>query len=121
MFNTGTDKFASTMDVDLSPAAAVTADGNSASVKIGDRGTVRLTLAVSGVDGTNPTMDVTIQTSADDGDADPWRTLGTFAQVTADGEARKSFGGADKYIRANFNIGGTDDPTFTISLTGEAL
>lgn len=117
-YDTGTGRSIHRMDLDMSPAAAVTADANGTAVLIGDRGTVRLTLEVSDVDGTNPTLDVDIETSEDGSD---WRVLGSFAQLDDDGSERKSFGGADRYIRAVYDIGGTDNPTFTVSLTGEAL
>lgn len=112
-YNTGTDKWASRLPLDMSPAAAVTETVNGDAVKIGDRGTVRLSLDVTACTGS---LDVAIQTS-EDGEND-WRQIGTFTQATGVTSERKSFGGADAYIRAVFTIV-TGPSTFT--LEGEAV
>ncbi len=52
----------------------------SASWEMGERTTLRLALAVSVKSGTNPTLDVTVQTSHDG--AKSWRSLGAFDQKT---------------------------------------
>ncbi len=66
--------------------------------------------------GVPPTLDVTLQTSKDDTN---WRTLGTFAQISAAGSERKSFPGCDRYVRATWDLGGTS-ASFTFSIAGDA-
>jgi hypothetical protein len=118
-FPTGTGVSAQRLDVDFSRAVALTADVNSEGADIGDRGTLRLDLTIpAGVTGTSPTLDVTLQTSADNA---TWRILGTFAQKTAAGTERKSFGGCDKFVRAVFDVGGTSPNFGLVSLKGYAV
>jgi hypothetical protein len=104
-------------DVTLAASAARTANGAGAAVDVGTATAASLVLAVTASGGTTPTLDVTIQTRHDAGDA--WRTVGTFAQKTAAGSERKSFGPLDNEVRASWAIAGTT-PTFTFSVAGEA-
>lgn len=108
------------VDVTLHASGAETATGSSAGVELADKGTVRLTLAVTAASGTTPTLDITIETSSDNGVSDSWRSLGTFTQATGTTTAYKSFGGCDRYVRSRRTIGGTT-PSFTYSITGEAV
>lgn len=87
-----------------------------AAVPCGDRGTVRLTLDVTAVSGTDPTLAVTLETSEDDV---LWRTLGTFVTATAIGKERKVFPGCDRFVRANEVLGGSASPTVTRKISGE--
>jgi hypothetical protein len=103
--------------LDLGLVAAQTASGNGASQDMGAKGSARLTLDVTAASGTTPTLDVTLQTSED---ALTWRTLGTFAQKTIVSAERKSFGGADRYVRALWVIAGTT-PSFTFTVRGEGV
>lgn len=66
--------------------------------------------------GVPPTLDVTLQTSKDDS---IWRTLGTFAQMSAAGSERKSFPGCDRYVRATWDLNGTS-ASFMFSIAGDA-
>lgn len=111
------NRFMSVGKVVLAGAVTRTADGNGATVEIGDQGTLRLRLNVTAASGTSPTLDITLQTSKD---ASTWRTLGTFAQATAVGAERKSFSGCDRYVRANADLGGTT-PSFTYTIDGETV
>ncbi|XXX79163.1 hypothetical protein WMF30_10355 [Sorangium sp. So ce134] len=111
------NRFVSVGNVVLAGAVTRTADGNGATVEIGDQGTLRLRLNVTAASGTSPTLDITLQTSKDGGS---WRTLGTFAQATAVGSESKSFSGADRYVRANADLGGTT-PSFTYTIDGETV
>lgn len=109
-------QWADTVDAELVASAARTATFQSAALEIGDRGTACLTLDVTAVSGTAPTLDVAIETSAD---GTTWRALASFAQKTVAGSERKSFVGCDRFIRANCTIAGTT-PSFTFSVAGEA-
>lgn len=100
-------------------STTATASGNGPAVPSGPYNTFRLTLNVTDASGTTPTMTVTIQTSADG--STNWTTLGTaFNAATAVGTQRKVLSGADRFIRAQYTIGGTT-PSFTFSVTGQAL
>lgn len=99
-------------------AASFTTTADSDVLEI-DKGTLCLDLTVGGTPtGTNPTLDVTIQTSKD---KVTWRTLITFTQATAAGTERKSAGGFDRFVKAVLTIGGTASPTFPgVSISGDA-
>lgn len=105
-------------DVSLAASAARTATGSGTAVALGDLGTMRLVFDVTAAAGGTPTLDVTVETSYDGSTG--WRSLGTFAQKTAAGTERKSFAGCDRFVRATWTIGGTT-PSFTFSITGEAV
>jgi hypothetical protein len=106
-------------DVDAVTLAkgALTANRDSTPVAT-DRGVVRLTLDVTAVSGTSPTLDVTIQTSFD---KQSWTNVGTFTQATGVGKQRKVFTGLDRYVRAHEVLGGSDTPTVTRTIQGELV
>jgi hypothetical protein len=108
-------QYANTEAVVLSPAAALTEDGNSASLELGDRAVARLTLAATAVSA-GDTLDVTVQTSRD---GTTWYTSGTFTQVTTTGSETKCFL-LDRFVRAAYNVTGSD-VSITCTLTGEAV
>lgn len=105
-FPTGTDVSARRLPLDLVPAAAQVGDDEGGAVKVGDRGTARLTLAVTAVTGVDPELDVDLETS-EDGEND-WRVAGSFTQATEPGSERLSFGGLDRYVRAAWDIAGEE-------------
>lgn len=72
-------RFANTEQVIMLPSQAFPA-GNTigAAIEAGGKTLVRLTLAATAKSGTNPTLDVTVQTARSP--AGPWRSVGTFAQ-----------------------------------------
>jgi hypothetical protein len=110
------------VDGTLHAAGPETVTGNGTGVELGDKGTVRAVLVITAVAGTNPTLDITVETSSDNGVTDAWRSLGTFAQQTATTTGVfKSFGGCDRYVRSRRTIGGTGSPSFTYSIVGEAV
>lgn len=98
-----------------------TATGNSTPIEVGDRGVANLEVVVTAASGTTPTLDIAIQTSKDGSGTGlgAWRTIASFAQLTAAGSERKSFAGLDRFVRATSTIGGTT-PSFTYSVKGEA-
>lgn len=87
------------------------ADETSAKIECGEKTVACLSLVVSAVT-SSPTLDVTIQTSAD---GSTWRTVAAFAQATGAGSERKSFSGLDRFVRADLNIGGTGTITYKLS------
>lgn len=106
-----------TLDLTLAASAARAVTGSGDAVEVRDNRTVVATLDVDAASGTTPALDVTLETSADGA---TWRTLGTFAQKTAAGVERKSFPGADRFVRATWTIAGTT-PSFTFSVVAEAV
>lgn len=116
-YNKQNGEWADTEAVTLHGSAARTSSANGSAVELGDRGTMRLLLDVTAASGTNPTLAVTIETSYD---GVTWREIGAFTALGAIGSQRASFPGADRYVRARWGIGGSD-PSFTFSVSGEAV
>lgn len=111
-------RFAAVYDAPLVASAARDATFTSDTYEMGELSTLRMNLDVTAASGTTPTLDVVIQTS-NDGSTN-WQALGTFAQKTAASSERNVFPGADRFVRVVCTIGGTT-PSFTFSLSGEAL
>lgn len=111
-------RHANTEDVILAPSAARNAAFEGGALELGDRQTLRLLLNVTAASGTSPTLDVTVKTRRDASDA--WRTVAAFAQATGVGSERKCFSGLDREVKVDAAIGGTNTPSFTWSVTGEA-
>ncbi len=100
----GTDQVAGTVDVGIENKGY---------------NTLRLTLAVTAVGGTSPTLDVTIQHSPDNS---TWATLGTaFTQKVGAGTERKILTGVDRFVRAHCVVGGTGGAHVTYGLTGDGV
>ena len=108
-------QFANTLDCTIQASTTLSANTASDGFELGDRGTARLTLSVTSQVGT--TLDVAIETSADNGATDAWRAIASFTQATTTTTQRKSFAGCDRFIRANPTIVGG---AFTFSVSGEA-
>lgn len=117
-YKMGNGRWADTDDLTLHASAARTATGNGDSIELGDVGVLRLLLDVTANAGTDETLDVAVETSYD---ATTWRQLGTFTQATGVTSERKSFSGADRYVRVVYTIGGTGSPSFTFAISGEAV
>ena len=71
-------------------------------------------LDVTAVAGTNPTLDVAIQVSADDA---VYITVQSFSQITSTGTVYKALTNFGKWVRLVYTIGGTDSPSFTVNST----
>ncbi len=110
-------QWADTEDVTLA-SGVLTATAEGAAVAAGHRYSARLTLDVTGVSGTSPTLDAVIETSED---KVTWTTVGSFAQATAVSKQRKVFSGLDRYVRAKETLGGSDTPTVTRTIKGELV
>lgn len=104
----------------LVPAGTVvTASGASAGIEVDNRNQFVGQLDVTAASGTTPSLTVAVQTSADNGVTDPWRTVASFPAATAvSTSARQNFVGLDRWIRASYTVTGTT-PSETISVTGE--
>ena len=77
-------------------------------------------LDVTTNEGTNPTLDLTLQLSPDNPTADNWfDTASTFTQsVAAVKRLLTIASGLGMYVRFKYVIGGTNTPKFTFSLKG---
>lgn len=117
MATTSSGRYIKSVELDLSPAAAITDDVKSAkSYELGDKAVARLVLDVTAVS-SGETVDVTVETSSD---GSTWYSAGTFTQVTGTGTERKTFA-IDRYLRADFNLTSNGSPSVTLTLRGEAV
>lgn len=107
-------------DATVQDVVTRTATGNGSAIEVGDRGVANLELVCTAASGTTPTLDIAIQTSKDGTGSGlgAWRTVASFAQMTAAASERKSFAGLDRFVRAAATLGGTT-PSFTYSVKGE--
>lgn len=106
--------------IDLSPAAALTATAVGTGFETGDKGVLRLSQDVTAASGTTPSLTTAVQTSADDGATDAYRTIASFTAKTAVSAERKCFAGLDHWVRLSHTISGTT-PSFTVTYTGSAV
>jgi hypothetical protein len=111
-------KWADTEDVTLHASAARTASGSGTGVELGDRSGIRLDLAVTAASGTKPSLQVDLETSSDNA---TWRPVGGFTALASTGTQRMSLGGLDRFVRAVWTISGSGSPSFTFSVSGEAV
>ena len=88
-------------------------------VEIGDKASLRLDLEITAVSGTAPRMHVQIETRKAYG-AGTWRVVDAFEIASAVSSQRRAMGGCDRFVRAVCTLSGTS-PSFTFSLTGEAV
>jgi len=75
-------------------------------------------LQVTGLAGTSPTLDITIQHSDDDGATDAWSAVCTFTQVTSANTAQRitATGTIKRYVRAVWTLGAdTTSATFSVA------
>jgi hypothetical protein len=111
--------------VPILAGSVVTASGNSGVIEVGDKSSLRLSLAVTAATGTNPTLDVAVMTcETPDGTFRQVYALAvggatTFTQATAATTQRLSFAALDRFVRVDWTIGGTNSPTFTCGISGE--
>lgn len=98
--------------------AGVTGAGNTSSIEVGSRHTLRLALSVTAASGTTPSLTVNVQTSPDNSS---WYVVGSFAAKTAVGSESKAFSGLDRYVRLQWAAPSGTTPSFTFNATGELV
>lgn len=93
------------------------ADDSTTAVDLGASGhrCICCEAVVSVVEGTDPTLDLVLETSAD---GVTWAELCAFEQVTATGTVRILPDRTERYVRLSWDIGGTDSPAFTVKVIG---
>jgi len=100
-------------DSTIIKSAALLATGQSGAIDVSGLNEASIFLNVSVVAGTNPTIDVIIEDSPNGTD---WYTLATFTQKTAAAKDSKRITNFAKFLRANYTIGGTENPSFTTEI-----
>jgi hypothetical protein len=96
-------------------SVARTATATGTAFNSDDIGTIVATLVITAVSGTNPTLDVILETTAD---GSVWTTVAAFAQqTTTQAGLGKVFGPLGSQCRWSWTIGGTSTPTFTFAIT----
>lgn len=93
-------------------SAARTATGNGTAFDSADVDEITGTLAVTAASGTTPTLDVTLETTAD---GTNYYTVGSFGQKTTTATEAKVFTGLGSLSRWKWTIAG-DTPSFTFSI-----
>ena len=106
-------------EVELLASASRTSSATSDVYEVGDKGTLRLSLAITAASGTAPTLHVQIETREAYGSG-TWRVVDAFPVQSSTGTVRRSMSGLDRFVRAVCTIGGSS-PSFTFSLSGEAV
>lgn len=105
-------------EIELLASGTRTTSGTSEVYELGDKGTLRLELAVTAVSGTTPTLHAQIETRKEYASG-TWRALDAF-EASAVGTERRAIGGCDRFVRVVYTLGGTT-PSFTFSLGGTAV
>lgn len=101
--------------------AAITSTSDGTAFELGAVSasqTVYAAMHVLAVSGTNPTLDVIIESDTEEAFGDTPATQLTFSEFSAIGAEWQSAAGAntDTWWRAGFTIGGTDSPSFTVAI-----
>lgn len=130
-WSSGLSRFIQRNDFTLKASSAETVSTNGATVEVGEGGALSVSVNVTAVSGTTPTMTVVIEGSQDN---TTWYTLGTFGSngynvgsvvtavanfTVAAGPILGALAGA-RYIRYRSVIGGTT-PSFTYVVTAEVM
>lgn len=109
---------ANPLAVTLHASGAETAAGSGTSVDIGAlRSVLKLTLDVTELSGTSPSVTVTVETSPT---GTGWKAARTLTAVTAVGALKVIAAGLERYVRASWTIGGSGGPSVTFAVTAVA-
>jgi hypothetical protein len=92
--------------------------GGGPSFNSGAADSLEAVLTISAVVGTNPTLDVYLETSIDGGTT--WDTVSTFPQKVGVGTDGHVFGPLGDVCRWRWTVGGTVGPSFTFAIDVEA-
>lgn len=103
--------------VTLVPSGTRTAAGSGPTLTVDLAHTLRMTLAVTAVSGTSPSLTVTVEHSEN---GSTWATHSSFAAATAVSSQRKVVSGLDRFVRCSWTVAGTT-PSFTFSVTGDLV
>lgn len=106
-------------EVTLMASAARTSSTTSDVYEVGDKGTLRLSLAISAISGTGASLHAQIETR-ESYSSGTWRVVDAFGPKTATGTEYRSMSGLDRFVRAVCTIAGSS-PSITFALTGTAV
>jgi hypothetical protein len=106
-------------EVELVASGARTASFTSDVYEVGDKGTLRLSLALSAISGTGASLHAQVETREAYGSG-TWRVVDAFGPLTAAGTTVRSMSGLDRFVRVVCTIGGSS-PSVTFALTGTAV
>lgn len=111
----GTDATPQTL---LAASGPLSMSGVSAVVDLGPRDRLlRQTLAVTVATGTNPKLEVRLESCAEEDGASGWRPFGSFAPVSAPGVEHQVFVAHERFVRVVWTVAGTT-PVFNFSVAG---
>lgn len=103
--------------ITLATSAAHSASGAGSSVDCDAKRVARVTLAVSAVSGTTPSLSCALETSDDQLS---WDSVGDFDAVSSVGSHDIYVGDLRKYLRARWTVAGAG-ASFTFSVTGKVI
>ena len=97
---------------EMLPLAARTANGQSSGFDFGDANELTIFVNVTDKSGTNPNLDISIQTSPDNS---VWYDHSDIETITEEGNYIDAIAQYGKYIRILYELDGTN-PSFTFSV-----
>ena len=109
---------ANPLAVTLHASGEETASGSGTPVDISAlRRCAKLTLTVTAISGTGPSLEVVIETGPSS--SGPWRSLSGWS-ADAEQSVERVFGICDRYVRASWTLSGDDTPAATFGIAGTA-
>ncbi len=106
-------------DVELVASGTRTASFTSDVYELGDRGTLRLDLALTAISGTGARLHAQIETREAYASG-TWRVVDAFGPLRSTGTTHRSMSGLDRFVRVVSTIEGTS-PSVTFSINGTAV
>lgn len=106
-------------EVTLVASGTRTASFTTDVFEIGDKGTLRLSLALSAISGTGARLHAQVETREAYGSG-TWRVVDAFGPLFAAGTTNRSMSGLDRFVRVVCTIEGTS-PSVAFALTGTAV
>lgn len=109
--------------VNVMSVTAITADDQSPGIDVsGYKGVATFVATCTNQAGTNPTLDITLQGSSDDGSADTYADItgGSFGQFTDANDGIQTLDvdldSLEGYLRLDLDIDGTNSPEFDVGV-----
>lgn len=106
-------------EIELIASGTRTASFTSDTYELGDRGTMRLALALSAISGTGARLHAQIETR-EAYSSGTWRVVDAFGPLTAAATYYRSMSGLDRFVRVVCTLQGSS-PSVTFALTGTAV
>lgn len=106
-------------EVELVASGTRTSSFTSDVYELGDRGSLRLALALSAISGTGARLHAQVETREAYASG-TWRVVDAFGPLTSAATAQRSMSGLDRFVRVVCTIEGSG-PSVTFSLSGTAV